>query len=194
MSYLRPQAEYDVKARRISGSHAEKLEQIDVAIQELLDIKALECASDNPHVRFLAVPRPRSHAFAMTATILVLLILLVLLIGVRTSHAQDEAPQPAADAAATPPVTPDGAAPDKGAPEKARPFAFADFGWLSGNARTKDSPLDTKVFTGEFRVDSNFTYSFNKPIDDTISGSTEVFRSGEFQVLSEAYGALLVEK
>jgi hypothetical protein len=36
--------------------------------------------------------------------------------------------------------------------EKPQPFAFADFTWLSGNPRTKESPLDTEVFTGEFRV------------------------------------------
>jgi len=40
---LTPQEHYDVNARRISGTHAEKLEQIDAAIQELLDIKMLEC-------------------------------------------------------------------------------------------------------------------------------------------------------
>ena len=51
--------------------------------------------------------------------------------------------------------------------------------WLTGNPRTKEAPLDTKAFTGEFRADTNFTYSFNKPIDDTISGSSEIFRSGE---------------
>src|SRR5437868_3314209 len=62
------------------------------------------------------------------------------------------------------------------------PFAFGDFTWLSGSPRTKESPLDTKAFTGEFRADTNFTYSFNRPIDDTIAGSSEVFRSGEFQV------------
>src|SRR5258708_6084466 len=65
---------------------------------------------------------------------------------------------------------------------KPEPFAFGDFTWLSGTPRTKESPLDTKVFTGECRADTNFTYSFNKPIDDTISGSSEIFRSGEFQV------------
>jgi hypothetical protein len=75
------------------------------------------------------------------------------------------------------------------APQKnTEPFAFADFTWLSGNPRTKESPIDTKVFTGEFRVDTNFTYSFNKPTDDTIVGSTEVFRSGEFQVTQLGIG------
>src|SRR5262249_44568084 len=72
--------------------------------------------------------------------------------------------------------------------KKPDPFAFADFTWLSGNPRTKESPIDSKVFTGEFRADTNFTYSFNKPIDDTISGSSEIFRSGEFQVTQLGIG------
>src|SRR3954464_9263320 len=72
--------------------------------------------------------------------------------------------------------------------EKADPFAFADFSWLSGNPRTKESPLDTKAFTGEFHVHTNFTYSFNKPSDDTIGGSSEVFRSGEFQLTQLGIG------
>ncbi len=59
---------------------------------------------------------------------------------------------------------------------------------LVGLPRTKDSPLDTKVFTGEFRVDTNFTYSFNKPADDTIVGSSEIFRSGEFQLTQLGIG------
>jgi len=86
--YLTAQTEYEVRPRRIAGSRDEKLEQIDAAIQELIDIKTLECADGNPHVRFLAVPRPRSHAFAMIVAILVLLIALVMLMGVRSAGAQ----------------------------------------------------------------------------------------------------------
>jgi len=89
MTYVTTQDVYDVKARRISGTRAEKLEQIDMAIQELLDIKTLECASHNPQVRFLAVPRQRSHSFGMAVAILVLLVVLVLLLGVHVSRAQD---------------------------------------------------------------------------------------------------------
>ena len=100
MSFVRPQAEYDVKARRISGTRDEKLEQIDMAIQELLDIKVLECASDNPNVRFLSVPRPRSHSFGMAITVILLLAALVLLLGVHVVRAQDAdapaAPRPTA--------------------------------------------------------------------------------------------------
>src|SRR5215468_9395738 len=97
---------------------------------------------------------------------------------VRIAYAQQAAPTPAASEVEQP------AEPAK----KPEPFAFADFTWLSGNPRTKEAPLDTKVFTGEFRADTNFTYSFNKPQDDTISGSSEIFRSGEFQVTQLGIG------
>ena len=79
-------------------------------------------------------------------------------------------------------------APEQPEAKKPDPFAFADFTWLSGNPRTKEAPLDSKVFTGEFRADTNFTYSFNKPADDTITGSSEIFRSGEFQVTQLGIG------
>src|SRR5712692_1438285 len=74
------------------------------------------------------------------------------------------------------------------AAKKPEPFAFADFTWLTGNPRTKEAPLDTKAFTGEFRVDTNFTYSFNKPSDNTISGSSEIFSSGEVQLTQLGIG------
>jgi hypothetical protein len=73
-------------------------------------------------------------------------------------------------------------------PKPAEPFAFADFTWLTGNPRTRASPLDTKVFTGEFRLDTSYTYSFNHPQDDTISGSSEVFRHHEVQVTQLGVG------
>ncbi|HTT34114.1 MAG TPA: outer membrane beta-barrel protein [Methylomirabilota bacterium] len=75
-----------------------------------------------------------------------------------------------------------------GKPAKAEPFAFADFTWLNGNARTKEIPLDTKFFTPEIRADVDYNYSFNHPKDDTISGSSEVFRHGEVQVTQIGVG------
>jgi putative OmpL-like beta-barrel porin-2 len=72
--------------------------------------------------------------------------------------------------------------------KKPEPFAFADFTWLSGNPRTKESPIDTPYFTGEFRSDVAFHESFNHPKDDTISGSSEVFRSGEAQLTQLGIG------
>jgi hypothetical protein len=85
-----------------------------------------------------------------------------------------------------PPLAPVSQAPADA--RKAEPFAFADFTWLTGNPRTRDLPLDTKVVTGEFRVDTNFTFSLNHPKDDTITGSSEVFRSGELQVTQLGIG------
>jgi hypothetical protein len=68
------------------------------------------------------------------------------------------------------------------------PFAFADWSWLTGNPRTKDLPYDTKFFTPEFRVDANYVYDFNHPRDDTIGGSSEVFRSTEVHVTDIGVG------
>src|SRR5690349_15962586 len=38
------------------------------------------------------------------------------------------------------------------------PFAFADWTWLTGNPRNKTSPLETKYFTPDIRVDVNYTH------------------------------------
>jgi len=70
----------------------------------------------------------------------------------------------------------------------AEPFAFADWTWMNGNARTKDSALDTKFFTAEVRADVGYIYDFNHPKDDTIGGSSEVFRSNEVHVTQLGVG------
>ena len=63
-----------------------------------------------------------------------------------------------------------------------QPFAFADFTWLNGNSREKDTPLDTKLFTPEFRADVSYIYDFNHPQDDTLVGSSESGRTQEIQL------------
>jgi hypothetical protein len=68
------------------------------------------------------------------------------------------------------------------------PFAFADFTWLNGNPRTKQAPLDTKFFTPEIRADVDYVYDFAHPKDDTIGGSSEIFRSSEVQVTQLGVG------
>jgi hypothetical protein len=73
-------------------------------------------------------------------------------------------------------------------PTKAEPFAFADFTWLNGNARTKDTPYATSFFTPEIRADVDYNYSFNHPKDDTISGSSEVFRHAEVSLTQLGVG------
>ena len=82
----------------------------------------------------------------------------------------------------TPSATPNPPVDESAGEQKPEPFAFADFTWLTGNPRTNTSPLDTQVFTFEFRVDTSYHYDFAHPADDTISGSSEVFRSGEVQL------------
>jgi hypothetical protein len=68
------------------------------------------------------------------------------------------------------------------------PFAFADFSWLNGNSRIKEVPFDSKFFTPEIRADIDYIYDFAHPQDDTIGGSSEIFRSSEFQVTQLGVG------
>ena len=69
------------------------------------------------------------------------------------------------------------------------PFANAGYiGWMNGTAREKAPIFDTKFFTPEIRLDMNYLQSLNHPIDHTISGSTEEFRSGEFQIEQVSLG------
>jgi len=88
------------------------------------------------------------------------------------------------------PRTPDALqAPDAApAADNQTPFAYGDFSWLNGSARTKDTVLDTKFFTPEVRFDTHYMEDFNQPIDHTIVGSTESFRSGEVQIEQASVG------
>jgi hypothetical protein len=74
----------------------------------------------------------------------------------------------------------EGAAP--GSSGGGEPFAFADWTWLNGNPRTKEPAFDSKFFTPEIRADVAYHYDFNHPKDDTIGGSSEVFRSNEISL------------
>jgi hypothetical protein len=67
-------------------------------------------------------------------------------------------------------------------PAKIAPFSDWDWTWLNGNPRNKDTAFDSKFFTPEIRADITYTYDFNKPIDDSMGGSSELFRSNEIQL------------
>ncbi len=86
-----------------------------------------------------------------------------------------QAPAPAAPPA-TPPVDLD------------TPFAFADFTWMLSNPRNHDEVLDGKYFSGEFRVDTNFMYDYNHPVDHTLDETTEGERTGEFVIQALGVG------
>ena len=62
------------------------------------------------------------------------------------------------------------------------PFALGDFTWLNGSPRNKAPAFDTQFFTPDIRLDVHYMQDFNGPKDHTIVGSTEEFRSGEFQL------------
>jgi hypothetical protein len=68
------------------------------------------------------------------------------------------------------------------------PFAFGDFTWLNGSPRNKAPVFDTKFFTPDIRLDIHYMNDFNHPKDHTIVGSTESFRSGEFQLEQVSFG------
>jgi hypothetical protein len=68
------------------------------------------------------------------------------------------------------------------------PFAFGDFTWLQGNNRQKSALLDSKYFTGSVTMDINYNYSFNRPVDHSISGSTATFRSNELNLSYIEFG------
>ncbi|HKN74946.1 MAG TPA: outer membrane beta-barrel protein [Candidatus Acidoferrum sp.] len=69
-----------------------------------------------------------------------------------------------------------------GKPGYIEPFSDADWTWLNGSPRTKEIFWDSKFFTPEIRVDTNYVADFNHPTDHSIGGSSELFRSYEVQL------------
>ncbi len=97
---------------------------------------------------------------------------------------------PSFAAAAKAPTVPEALQAPEPGPEvdTVTPFANdGNMGWLNGTSRA--SPIfDTKFFTPEIRLDVNYLQSLNHPVDHTIDGSTEEFRSGEFQIEQVSFG------
>jgi hypothetical protein len=105
-------------------------------------------------------------------------------------------PSPTPTAAPTPDALPDPQAPATPAAPPATPpavdldtpFAFGDFTWMLSNPRNHDEVLDGKYFSGEFRVDTNYIYDYNHPIDHTLDETTEGERTGEFVIQALGVG------
>jgi hypothetical protein len=77
------------------------------------------------------------------------------------------------------------------APEVDTNTPWADIGyvgWMNGTSREKAPIFDTKFFTPEIRLDASYLQSLNHPHDHSIVGSTEEFRSGEFQIEQVSFG------
>jgi hypothetical protein len=103
-----------------------------------------------------------------------------------TANQQVAMVQPQNESTSTAPATAQAAAAP--AVDTQTPFAYADWTWLNGTPRNKDAVWDSKFFTPEIRFDTNFVSSFNHPQDDTIGGSSEIFRSNEIQVEQISFG------
>ena len=82
--------------------------------------------------------------------------------------------------AAQAPATPTPEAPP--AVDLQTPFAYADYTWMNAIPRNHDEVLDGKYFSGEFRVDTNYIYDWQHPIDHTLIGTTEGERTGELVI------------
>ena len=89
---------------------------------------------------------------------------------------------PAQAAAASAVPAPQGTAPATPEVDVKTPFADYDWTWLNGNPRNHDVAFDSPFFTPEIRADLTYTWDFNHPIDDSMGGSSELFRSNEIQL------------
>jgi hypothetical protein len=102
----------------------------------------------------------------------------------RTAETGDSSSMAPATQAATAPAPAAAPAPpeiDAQVTTKGEPFP-GDWTWLNSNGHATDSPMSTKYFTPEFRADANYTLDYNHPHDDSLGGSTETFRSDEWQL------------
>lgn len=103
---------------------------------------------------------------------------------VKSLRAQQAAPTPASVNASTPEPAPASPA----APASNEPFAWGDFSWINGGSRQTSRLLDSKYFTPQIDIDSNYTFSFNRPIDNTIVGSTATARHNELTLVFLGFG------
>ena len=96
------------------------------------------------------------------------------------SPAQAAAPAVPATAPAPPEITAE-------TTTKSAPFP-GDWTWLNSGGHNSDSPMSTKYFTPEIRFDTNYILDYNHPQDDSMGGSTEMFRSDEWQLEQASVG------
>lgn len=171
-----PSAGLEADSQPITEREKRLLDRIDGLEQRLAAMEAKESTAPKPTPA--AEPNPALTASTQPA-------------------AAPSAPQKPVEVAqaATPqtPLTPKTSAPEAPTPaapavDNQTPFAFGDFTWLNGTPRNKDVVVDTPFFTPEVRFDTHYMEDFNQPIDHTIVGATESFRSGEVQIEQASVG------
>ena len=132
-------------------------------------------------------PEATATAFAVAANQATRVDITLTGSGPASGAAVTAAPATAAQAATVPEAL---QAPEPGpAVDTVTPLANIGYiGWMNGTSREKSPIFDTKFFTPEIRFDMNYLQSMNHPNDHTIVGSTEEFRSGEFQIEQVSFG------
>lgn len=169
----------DTAAQTSEARQAAQQQAIEQLQKKLEDMQA-----ELNHLKAASLANPAPNTAAQPATPATATA------GTSTSNAGNQQPTTAKASAPVEPAKEDlmaVAAVDTTGPHS-DPFAFGDFTWLNGNPRTKDTPYATKFFTPEIRVDANYTYDFRHPKDDTIGGSSEIFRANEVQLTQLGVG------
>jgi len=74
-------------------------------------------------------------------------------------------------------------------PTDKQPFSGIDMSWQNGSDRRDSSVFKSmKFFTPSVLVDVSYTYAFNRPIDNTVVGSTALARNNEVQLSALHFG------
>lgn len=76
-------------------------------------------------------------------------------------------------------------APDR---QKGEPLQGMDCSWWNGGDRRPEPTLAGRYFTPLVMLDANYSYAFNRPIDNTVVGSTALARSNEVQLSAAHLG------
>lgn len=168
LSHAAPAANTQPK-RNISEQINDLQRRIDELQQQVSEAKA-EAAADSDANALKAAESNMLGASATTATTAQMRP-----VNVHPMMADVPAGVPQAAPAAAPAAP---APPDPHAPA----FSDWDWTWLNGNPRNKDVAFDSKFFTPEIRSDVTYNYDFNRPVDNTMSGSSELFRANEIQL------------
>ncbi len=75
------------------------------------------------------------------------------------------------------------------AQQKGEPFEGIEQTWHNGSDRRDSSVFkNIKYFTPSVLIDVNYTYSFNRPNDNTVVGSTALARNNEVQLSALHFG------
>src|SRR5579871_1463510 len=168
-----------VDAAPLTEREKQLLERLEVVEKRLAAMEAKDATTTQPPAKTIVGNEPQVAALTPAART-----------PLAAAPIPANPPQAAAQAPPAPAIPEASQAPDPPpAVDNDTPFAFGDFTWLNGTPRNKDTVLDTKFITPEIRFDTHYMEDFNQPVDHTIVGATESFRSDEVQIEQASVGA-----